>query len=258
MIPNASYHDPAILKSELGGLFRSGWQFAAMQDELANDRDFVCVDVPDDSIVVQNFRGELRAFHNVCTHRLNPIQTAERGNRPLMCGYHAWTFDSDGMPLGKGERQGFVATREERERLCLTRYRVETCGRFVFVARDRKSPSLDEFLGPFANLLRDLSGYMGDQTHFGGVAHAANWKLLVENVLECYHCSTVHPQTFVAGLGVGREPIADVEIAETPGGVHSSSHFPRVPIKREALRRKIAEAQRQARAWLNATQRRAA
>ncbi|MBM3929030.1 MAG: Rieske 2Fe-2S domain-containing protein, partial [Sphingomonadales bacterium] len=239
VIPNASYHDAAVLKDELAGLFRDGWQFVGMQDELANDRDFVCVDLPDDSIVVQNFRGELRAFHNVCTHRLNPIQTAERGNRPLMCAYHAWTFNADGMPLGKGERQGFVESVQERKRLCLTRYRVEACGRFVFVARTLNGPSLDDFLGPFAALLRELSSYMGAQTHFGGIAHAANWKLLVENVLECYHCSTVHPQTFVEGLGVGRERIADVEVATTSGGVHSSSHFPRVPIKREALRRKI-------------------
>jgi phenylpropionate dioxygenase-like ring-hydroxylating dioxygenase large terminal subunit len=156
-----------------------------------------------------------------------------------MCSYHAWTFDADGMPLGKGERQGFVGTREERERLCLTRYRVDTCGRFVFVSRDPEGSSLEQFLGPFEKLLCELSGYIGTQTYFGGVAHAANWKLLVENVLECYHCSTVHPQTFVAGLGVGRERITDVEIAETTNGMHSSSHFPRTPIRREALRRKI-------------------
>lgn len=239
MIANVNYHDPLVLDTELARLFRAGWQFVAMQDELASEHDFVCLDLPDDSIVVQNFKGELRAFRNVCTHRFNLIQTADRGNRPLMCGYHAWTFDANGMPLGKGERQGFIALREERERLCLTRYQVETCGRFVFVARNANAPSLVGFLGPFAKLLRELSDYMGTQTYFGGVAHAANWKLLVENVLECYHCSTVHPQTFVEGLGVGREPIRDVEIAHTPGGVHSSSHFPRVPIKREALRRKL-------------------
>lgn len=239
MIPNANYSDSASLKTELAKLFRFGWQFVGMRDELANDRDFVCVDLPDDSIVVQNFRGNLHAFRNVCTHRLNLIQTTERGNRPLMCSYHAWTFGADGMPLGKGERQGFVASREQREGLRLTCYRVEACGRFVFVSRSHEALSLDDFLGPFAKLLRELSGYMGLQTHFGGIPHAANWKLLVENVLECYHCATVHPETFVAGLGVGQQRIADVQVTNTPGGVHSSSHFPRVPIKREALRRKL-------------------
>lgn len=236
MIANAAYADPAVLRSELGALFR-GWQFVGMADELAQNRDFLCLDLPDDSIVVQNFHGELRAFHNVCTHRLSRIQTEDRGNRPLQCAYHGWAFDSEGRPLGR--RDGFIPPDASPDRLCLTRYRVEKCGRFVFVARDADIPDLDTFLGPFATLLRDLSGYIGSQTYFGTMAHAANWKLLVENVLECYHCATVHPQTFVHGLGVGRQPIRDVEINETIWGAHSSSHFPRTPIKREALRRKL-------------------
>lgn len=239
MIPNKDYYEGSTLAIELNKLFRQGWQFVAMSDELANNRDFVCVDLPDDSIVVQNFRGELRAFRNVCTHRLSLIQTSERGNRHLMCSYHGWTFDAEGMPLGMGDRQGFIAPGESRDRLCLTRYRVESCGRFVFVARSAETQALDDFLGPFANVLRDFGSHMGTETHYDNVEHAANWKLLVENVLECYHCTTVHPQTFVTGLGVGRKPIADVEVYEAAAGSHSSSHFPRIPIKREALRRKI-------------------
>lgn len=105
----------------------------------------------------------------------------------------------------------------------------------MFVSRNPSGPSLEEHLGEFADLLRELSAHIGRETHFTHVPHAANWKLLVENVLECYHCAAVHPETFVAGLGVGRKPIADVRLA----GGHSSSHFPRVPTKREPLRRKI-------------------
>lgn len=235
MIPNINYHGAAPFADELDRVFAEGWHFVALADELAESRDFVRVDLPGESIVVQNFRGELRAFKNVCTHRLNLIQTAERGNRPLTCAYHGWTFGADGMPLGVGERGGFVDAAKGRERLCLTRYRVESCGRFVFVARDQDSSSLDAFLGPFAAVLRDISGHIGRETHFGAVPHAANWKLLVENVLECYHCASVHPETFITGLGVGRKPIADVDIA----GAHSSSHFPRLPTRREALRRRI-------------------
>src|SRR5690606_29503708 len=74
------------------------------------------------------------------------------------------------------------------------------------------------------------------ETSFGHVKHQANWKLLVENVLECYHCASVHPETFITGLGVGRKPISNVEMSAQG---HSSSHFPRTPIKREALRKKI-------------------
>lgn len=240
MIQNKNYYDPDIFQKEIELIFRSGWQFVAMQDELAENRDFVCINLPDDSIVVQNFRGELKAFQNICSHRLNIIQTTERGNRPLTCGYHGWTFNSEGMPLGVGERQGFLRPSDNRTKLCLKQYRTETCGRFVFVSRDEDAISLNEFLGPFAPILQNLSENIGAETYFGNVHHMANWKLLVENVLECYHCATVHPETFISGLGVGRKPISDVCISDvTDGGAHSSSHFPRSPIKREALRKKI-------------------
>jgi len=235
IIPNINYHNAQLFGIELEHIFAKNWQFVALADELANHRDFVCVELPDDSIVVQNFNGALKAFKNVCTHRLNLIQTADRGNRHLMCAYHGWVFDAEGMPLGKGERQGFIDSGESQAKLCLTRYRVESCGKFVFVSRDPGALPLDDFLGEFAPLLRDLSRYIGQETYYGVVPHAANWKLLVENVLECYHCSTVHPETFVAGLGVGRKAITDVQVA----GSHSSGHFPRIPTKREALRRKI-------------------
>ena len=72
---------------------------------------------------------------------------------------------------------------------------------------------------------------LGPQTTFRSVDHAANWKLLVENVLECYHCTTVHQETFVP-WGVGKLPIADA----TFGNGHSSAHFPRQAQPREELR----------------------
>ena len=241
VIPNAHYHDPRLLHIEGERIFGGGWQFVGLSDELARHRDFVCVDLPGESIVTQNFHGELRAFRNVCSHRLNLIQTVERGNRALTCRYHGWTFDSEGMPLGRTRKQNdFLVTGERPERLCLVRYRVEICGRFVFVARDPEAPSLQAFLGKAEPLLRALSGHIGAEIYFGCIPHHANWKLLVENVLECYHCETVHPESFVRGLGVGRIPITNVEIFEADVGiVHSSSHFPRTPTNREALRRRI-------------------
>lgn len=235
MIANTHYSDTAAFAKEAEHIFSNGWQFVALRHELSKNRDFVRVDLPGDSIVVQNFQGELRAFKNVCTHRLNIIQAGERGNRPLICAYHGWTFDAEGMPLGQKLQRDFLAEGETANRLCLTRYRVESCGHFIFISRDPNASPLVEFLGEFASLLEDLSRYIGAETYFGTITHAANWKLLVENVLECYHCATVHRETFVAGLGVGREPISDVRIL----GKHSSSHFPRVPTKREGLRRKI-------------------
>lgn len=231
MIPISHYVESAALDREMALLFQTGWQFVAMTDELANDQDFVCLDLPGVAIVVQNFGGTLRAFRNVCPHRLNLIQTEERGNRPLVCRYHGWAFDAGGRPKTLPPRQGF-ATSNDDERVCLQRFHVEACGRFLFVSMDASPPPLAEYLGEFGPVLEQLSGAMGALTDHDVIPHAANWKLLVENVLECYHCGYVHPETFVKGLGIGKKPIADIRFDSG----HSSSHFPKSPTARDALK----------------------
>ncbi|ACK83873.1 aromatic ring-hydroxylating oxygenase subunit alpha [Methylorubrum extorquens] len=232
MLPCANYYRPEILADELDTLFDPLWQFGALAGELAADRDFVCVDYKNTATVLQNFRGEIRAFANVCSHRFNRIQPGERGNRPLMCAYHGWSFDSTGFPHGMPRRGGFAL--DDRERLCLTGYEVETCGIFVFFRKRSGGPSLREYLGAFYPLLEQIGSYFGPEIDAGTISHAANWKLLVENVLECYHCSVVHQDTFVKTLGIGRAGIEQ----ERFDGPHSSSHFPRTATAGEARRQK--------------------
>ena len=229
LIPPASYHADAVFADEMERLFKGGFQFVAMMHELARDRDFVCVDHAGVAIVVQNFKGELRAFNNVCSHRFSKIQTAERGNRPLMCGYHGWN-DRTGFPFAMPKKHQYRTGDDDG--LCLTAYTVETCGAFVFV-RVGVGSSLREQLGSFHDALEELSPHIGREMHFGAMPHAANWKLLVENVLECYHCGVVHQNTF-GELGIGKLALEDV----TMTGGHSSCHFPRVPERREALRQR--------------------
>lgn len=232
----AAYYREDWLKTEIDHLFAGGWLFVGTATELAENNSFVTLDLPGIALVVQNFRGELRAFQNICTHRFNRIQTEERGRRPLMCGYHAWNFDQSGFPVGRPKRGDYPAdTPEARERLCLPRYRVERCGAFVFVDISGKAPALADYLGDVALELEAISAAMGSEIRFASVPHEANWKLLVENVLECYHCAAVHPQTFIGGLGIGHHPVRDVAVS----GGNSSCHFPRAEIKREHLRRKI-------------------
>lgn len=234
MIPTSQYHQDAVLADELRNIFARGWQFVGLDTELAKERDFVCLDLPGHAIVVQNFGGELRAFQNVCSHRFNRIQTGERGNRHLLCAYHGWAYDRSGAPMGAVRNQQFVDGPADPAALCLKRYPVASSGRFVFVALGEDPVPLPDYLGGFAAVLEDLGRHMGAETHFGVVGHAANWKLLVENVLECYHCAVVHPETFVAGLGVGRKPITDI----VTDARHSSCHFPRTPTRREHLRKR--------------------
>ena len=230
MLPKEYYVDTSHLSLEIEKIFKESWIFVGLDEELANNNDFICAEYCGVSIVVQNFAGSLRAFQNICSHRFNPLQYERCGNRPLICRYHYWRFDQDGVPLGN-----LPSMTPNVQKKCLKQYRVEKCGKFIFVAMNDAVNDLSTFLGDFYATLEKLSGHMGSQISVHEIPHAANWKLLVENVLECYHCSAVHPETFVRGLGVGRLPVQDVIFDRD----HSSCHFPRMATQSENKRKHL-------------------
>lgn len=230
MIPHENYYEPHILSDELARLYEAGWEFVALTSELANHRDFVTVEYVGCSVVVQNFKGELKAFQNVCTHRFSKIQWEDKGNRPLACRYHSWTYNQDGVPAVPRKSEYQV---ERPADLCLPRYRLDTCGQFVFINRSGDAPPLRVYLAAFWEVLENISRHLGEQIHYASIPHQANWKILAENVLDNYHCPILHKDTFVS-FGFCRSPVEDVVIE----GAHSSWHSPRQEVEREGARRR--------------------
>ena len=227
MIPKENYYSQAVFEREMQGLFMGGFQFAALTSELSIDGDFVTFEHSGNAVVVQNMGGEIKAFDNHCESSRSKLQREERGNGPLSCLCHGCTFDAHGMPV-PAMGGGLPAP--------LRPYRVEVRGLFVFVARPGTSADLDLQLGRFRDILLDLSQHIGLETHYSNVPHAANWKLLVENVIECDHCSVVHQKTFVP-YGFGKAPLEDLVL----DGAHSSCHFPRQDAANEDfMRRSLA------------------
>lgn len=237
MIEKRAFLDEAVLQQEARRLFDAGYVFAGMTGELLNERDFVTVDYPGAAIVVQNFKGELRAFQNVCAHQFARLQFDVRGNRPLMCRYHGWNYDAQGYPFGIPRKASYKLEGVDRACLSLRPYRVERCGKFVFVGAPDCSFTLQTYLGRFWDTLLELSAHIGGEFRFSELPHRANWKLLVENVLDFYHCGTLHRETFVKDgycVDVPQDTIVD--------GPHSQFVLPRTPSlneEQERLRRRF-------------------
>lgn len=196
-IPPAAYHDPAVFRAEEERIFRRCWIFAGFTDDLARPNDWLARKLGGLDVVVQNFEGELRAFRNVCAHRFALIRRAPRGNGPLRCGYHGWTYDRDGVPYGiPGNEAHFGLDRAGRCARALTPVAVATCGRFVFLRAAAEGPSLEAWLGPYAEVLRHASEVFVRGFDERAMPWEANWKMGVESVLEVYHADMVHPATF--------------------------------------------------------------
>jgi len=188
------YISPDVLRLEQERIFRGAWHYAGPVGWVAEPGDrFPCRagDVP--LAVVRDREGRLRAFLNVCRHRGSEI-VSERGRREtLQCPYHAWTYDLDGR-LRSAPRSEREASFEPSE-LSLVTARADTWGPFVFVNADADALPLHEALGPVPGLL-ERGGVDVEALVFrerSDYAISANWKVAVENYLECYHCAVAHP-----------------------------------------------------------------
>jgi phenylpropionate dioxygenase-like ring-hydroxylating dioxygenase large terminal subunit len=189
----SAYSDSGALELERRRIFATGWQYAGHLGQVVQPGDRFAARAGHIPVaVVRGDDGELRAFLNVCRHRGAEV-VREGGNRKtLQCHYHAWTYGLDGSLLSapRSEREaGFDA-----DGLSLVPVRLETLGPLIFVNPDADAPPLaDVSAGIPAALAEggiDLDGLVFDRRL--EFALEANWKVVIENYLECYHCPTAH------------------------------------------------------------------
>nr|WP_315252793.1 SRPBCC family protein [uncultured Flavobacterium sp.] len=201
MIKNINYIDEDTYLKEKSLFFKESWIVAAHKNELLNNNDFVTFEYLGNKIFIQNYNGEIKSFQNVCLHRFNTIHAEACGNRVSSCLYHNWTYGKKGNVIGLMCRNSFE--KESINELSLKEYEVDFCGDFVFIKlNDQLDKNLQEYLGAIFSPLEEISKHFGAKTIDYTIEHKVNWKLLVENVLECYHCTSVHENSF-AKMGFG-------------------------------------------------------
>jgi phenylpropionate dioxygenase-like ring-hydroxylating dioxygenase large terminal subunit len=192
-LPASWFTDPAVVDREQERIFRRAWQYAGRTDQVAQTGDYVTGVAGDVPIVVVRGDGGLKAFVNVCRHRRHLVMSGAGNRKALQCPYHAWTYGLDGClraaPRSDGE-EGF-----RKEDYPLLPARVETWGPFVFVSLDLQARPLTAYLGGLPQIIAQ-SGLALDRLKFHSREEweaRANWKVMIENFLECYHCPVQHP-----------------------------------------------------------------
>src|SRR5688572_28522090 len=145
-------------------------------------------------LLVRGRDGELRGFVNVCRHRGHVLCDGDARRETIQCPYHAWTYALDGSlrSAPRADREpGF-----DPESLGLVPVSVDTFGPFVFANPDTEPEPLTDALGDLPTILAE-GGIDVDTLTFHKRAesdeYACNWKVCVENFLECYHCAVAHP-----------------------------------------------------------------
>ncbi len=190
------YTDPSVYEAEREKIFFKSWRWACHTSDLPNPGSYIAFEIFDQPIVVlRDAVGELRAFYNVCSHRGHELLKGQGtvATKTITCPYHAWAYRLDGsLRSARGSEK--VSDFDAGE-FCLRTVRVETFAEFVFVNLDPDAPPLG---AQAPDLLADIESFAPDLatlTHAHRITYTmeANWKIIVDNFLECYHCPVAHP-----------------------------------------------------------------
>jgi Phenylpropionate dioxygenase and related ring-hydroxylating dioxygenases, large terminal subunit len=187
-VDRAVYTSPEIFEEEIANIFEGSWVYVTHEDLLPNPFDWVTGWIGRQSIIVQrNQAGEIQAFRNACPHRGATLCRTERGNKKHhVCGYHGWTFDSNGKNLWiQRLDEGYSTSISEYSMDLVKVAKVESYRGFVFASLNSDVPSLTEYLGSatvFLDMLIDQSpdGITLLKGRSTCVFHG-NWKLMLEN-----------------------------------------------------------------------------
>jgi phenylpropionate dioxygenase-like ring-hydroxylating dioxygenase large terminal subunit len=202
-LPAEWYCSTSQYEAEQRHIFSRSWHYAGHCEALVEPGSFLtCWIGPIPLIVLRDPEGKLRAFINICRHRGSLLLHEASGRaKSLQCGYHAWTYNLDGsLRAAPGSKDEITFDSDE---LGLRPAAVETWGPFVFVNPNADSPPLAATLGNLPTMVAETGVQLDDLKVRQETSYEirANWKIVVENYLECYHCPVAHPQ-FSAMLDV--------------------------------------------------------
>jgi Rieske 2Fe-2S family protein len=186
------YADIEIFQRDLDRVLLRHWLCAGHESRVPNPGDFFVVEMAAESVVI--VRGQdwqLRAFANVCRHRGSRICRKETGNVGVfICPYHAWTYNLDGSLRAARDMPADF----DRSTHGLRQLHLSVFEGLIFISFAETPLALNEVeetlrlgCGPYGWAAAKVA-------HREVYAIAANWKLAIENYVECYHCAPSHPE----------------------------------------------------------------
>ena len=227
-IPARLYNDPVYLELELGQVFAKTWQLVGRSEQLAGNGAYITAEIANESIVIVRDGETLRGFHNICLHRAGPVASGCGKRQTMQCKYHGWTYNLKGELVRAPGMEGTANFSTSDFRLLPVQ--VATWGPLVFANLDLKAPPLTHFIEDIPDQCRrfrteEMRYVMSREWRID-----CNWKVYVDNYLEGYHVSVVHP-------GLHKELDTDQYVVE-PHRYYSRQFAPLRPLSAHAADRK--------------------
>ena len=199
---------PEYYEQEREKIFKRSWLEVGRTEEIPNEGDYFTRELKvlgTNVIVVRGRDGQVRAFHNMCTHRGMALGTEACGNeRTLVCEFNGWAFGLDGKLQHVPAIESFPNI--DKSKLGLKALACDSWNGFIFIHwQPEPEQSLIDFLGPLA---ADMDGFPFDRckhiAHYSSTVKA-NWKVCIDAFQEAYHATYLH-RNAIPGAG-------DIELA---------------------------------------------
>lgn len=193
-LPREYFTSAAILEEERERIFTRQWLCVDREERIGKPGDYFLLEVAGESLIIlRDQQGTVRAFHNVCRHRGSRLCEERQGSfsETIQCPYHAWTYGLDGRLIGApatADLEGF-----RKQDWPLQSVGVALWEGFIFINLAGAPVSFEE---SHADLLTRFARFGLPNLRLGRTHEydiRANWKLIVQNYSECYHCPLVHP-----------------------------------------------------------------
>lgn len=188
-----AYTDPRWHDVDVQAIIGRTWQWVCHVEAVREPGAYLTAEIAGQPIaVVRDREGLLRAFYNVCKHRAHELLSGAGVTSRIMCPYHAWTYKLDGQLV----RAPHTETLEDFDTgaICLDQVQVEEFCGFVYVNLDATARPLRELSGDLETEIRHWAPDIDDLTFAHRLTYdiKSNWKNVIDNFLECYHCPTAH------------------------------------------------------------------
>ena len=202
-LPAGDFTSPSMFELELDVVFGDSWQYVGPASKVVSPGDHFVSTVGRTPIVVTRGRdGDLNGLVNVCRHRLHPVAVEDGSSGMLQCRYHGWSYKLDGR-LNNAPRCRDELEIDKAEH-GLPTVKVEVIGPWVFANLHTSPEPLHDMLSDCADFIDEMVGGTARFTYQEQMRLPiqANWKLFVENAIECYHCPLIHAESFAKAFKV--------------------------------------------------------
>jgi glycine betaine catabolism A len=200
-LPQALYTETDTFDFDMAAIYGKSWLMAGMECELPKTGSYISMMIGKWPVLITRDKsGEIRAFHNSCRHRGSMICAVGSGTSPkLVCPYHRWTYDLDGSLLAANRMaDDFVKGDHGLKPVAL-----KNVNGALFICLSDNPPAFDDFGEKLAAYTTPHHLRNAKLAHQSVLVEDANWKLVMENARECYHCGTSHlalAKTFPVGM----------------------------------------------------------